>query len=66
MKKIKPLIELSKKGLYCERGDFYIVQTSIRGDVFLRVSIMNPMTTIEHLKELITEIEAIGLILINN
>lgn len=24
MKKIKPLIELSKKGLYCERGDFYI------------------------------------------
>jgi L-2,4-diaminobutyrate decarboxylase len=43
-----------------ERGDFYIVQTSIRGDIFLRVSIMNPMTTIGHLKELITEIEAIG------
>jgi hypothetical protein len=28
--------------------------------VFLRVSIMNPMTTIEHLKALLTEIEDIA------
>jgi L-2,4-diaminobutyrate decarboxylase len=47
-----------------ERGDFYIVQTSIRGDIYLRISIMNPLTTIAHLKELMTEIEAIGLSLI--
>ncbi|MDZ7877458.1 MAG: aminotransferase class I/II-fold pyridoxal phosphate-dependent enzyme [Saprospiraceae bacterium] len=39
-----------------EKGDFYIVQTTLRGEVFLRVSIMNPLTTIEHLKELIKEI----------
>jgi L-2,4-diaminobutyrate decarboxylase len=43
-----------------ERGDFYIVQTNIRGEVFLRVSIMNPLTTVEHLKELLAEIEEIG------
>jgi L-2,4-diaminobutyrate decarboxylase len=44
-----------------ERGDFYIVQTMIHGDVYLRISIMNPLTTIEHLKELLTEIEEIAL-----
>jgi glutamate/tyrosine decarboxylase-like PLP-dependent enzyme len=43
-----------------ERGDFYIVQTIIRGEVYLRVSIMNPLTTIEHLKELLSDIEEVG------
>jgi L-2,4-diaminobutyrate decarboxylase len=43
-----------------ERGDFYIVQTTIRGEVFLRVSIMNPLTTLEHLRALVEEIEEIG------
>jgi L-2,4-diaminobutyrate decarboxylase len=43
-----------------ERGDFYIVQTTLRGAVFLRVSLMNPLTTIGHLKELLAEIEEIG------
>ena len=43
-----------------ERGDFYIVQTTLRGDVFLRVSLMNPLTTIEHLEELLREIEDIA------
>ena len=43
-----------------ERGDFYIVQTTLRGDVFLRVSLMNPLTTMEHLRELLTEIERIA------
>jgi L-2,4-diaminobutyrate decarboxylase len=42
------------------RGDFYIVQTTLRGAVFLRVSLMNPLTTIEHLTALLTEIEAIA------
>ena len=42
------------------RGDFYIVQTTLRGEVFLRVSLMNPLTTIGHLTELLREIEAIA------
>jgi L-2,4-diaminobutyrate decarboxylase len=42
------------------RGDFYIVQTTLRDAVFLRVSIMNPLTTIAHLKALMDEIKAIG------
>jgi L-2,4-diaminobutyrate decarboxylase len=42
------------------RGDFYIVQTTLRGDVFLRVSIMNPQTNTAHLRVLLSEIEAIA------
>jgi L-2,4-diaminobutyrate decarboxylase len=56
LNKLNSLIRLK----LVERGDFYIVQTMIRGEVFLRVSIMNPLTTIEHLKELVREIEEIG------
>lgn len=44
-----------------ERGDFYMVQTTLRGNVFLRVSLMNPLTTLAHLKELLSEIEDIGM-----
>lgn len=43
-----------------ELGDFYIVQTALRGEVFLRVSLMNPLTNIGHLIELLTEIETIA------
>jgi L-2,4-diaminobutyrate decarboxylase len=47
-----------------ERGDFYIVQTTLRGDVFLRVSLMNPLTTLRHLRELLAEIEGIAVSLV--
>ncbi len=42
-----------------EGGRFYIVQTTLREKLYLRVSLMNPLTTIEDLKALLTEIEAI-------
>ncbi len=37
-------------------GAFYIVQTTIRGRVYLRVSLMNPLTTPEHLTRLLDEL----------
>ncbi|MFC2107365.1 pyridoxal phosphate-dependent decarboxylase family protein [Bacteroidota bacterium] len=39
-----------------ENGRFYIVQTIINGNIYLRVSIMNAFTTIEILKDLLHEI----------
>lgn len=40
-----------------EKGRYYIVQTKIKDSVYLRVSLMNPLTTKEHLKGLMEEIE---------
>jgi len=40
-----------------EEGDFYIVQTVLRGKVFLRVTLMNPFTTAKYLTELLDKIE---------
>lgn len=42
-----------------ESGEFYIVQAEIKGNLYLRVSIMNPLTTIDNLKNLITKIRNI-------
>ncbi len=38
-------------------GEFYIVQTTLRGKIFLRTTLMNPFTTPEHLVELLDKIE---------
>ena len=43
--------------LLLEDGRFYIVQTVLNGDLYLRVSLMNPTSTINELKELLQEIE---------
>jgi L-2,4-diaminobutyrate decarboxylase len=41
-------------------GRFYIVQAEIGGKIFLRLTIINPVTDIDHLKELTREVLRIG------
>ena len=43
-----------------EDGKFYIVQTQLRGQVFLRTTLMNVFTTEAVLGELLNEVEAAG------
>jgi len=43
-----------------EDGEFYIVQTKLRGIHFLRCTIMNPFTTADHLKDLLEKIKRIA------
>lgn len=40
-----------------EDGKFYIVQTVLNGELYLRVSLMNPLSTTSELQELLREIE---------
>jgi L-2,4-diaminobutyrate decarboxylase len=43
-----------------ESGAFYIVQTSLDGIGALRVTIINPLTTPDHLRDLLDAIRAVG------
>lgn len=43
-----------------EEGDFYIVQTKLRGIHYLRCTIMNPFTSLEHLTALLENIKRIA------
>ena len=48
-------IQLIKQKLL-EDGKFYIVQTILHDQMYFRVSLMNPLTTLKELKELLAEI----------
>lgn len=43
-----------------QEGNFYIVQTVLNGQLYLRVSIMNPLTTKEHMMILIKNLKALA------
>ena len=43
-----------------EDGEFYIVQTNLRGIHYLRTTIMNPFTTAEHLNALLQKVKKIA------
>jgi L-2,4-diaminobutyrate decarboxylase len=43
-----------------ESGEFYIVQTVLRGKLFLRVSLMNPLTKLTDLEDLLLKLEGIA------
>ncbi|NJB37974.1 pyridoxal phosphate-dependent decarboxylase family protein [Croceivirga sp. JEA036] len=44
-----------------EEGEYYMVQTKLRGTHYLRTSLMNPFTTLEHLKDLLQKISDLAL-----
>jgi len=41
-------------------GEFYIVQTKLRGIHYLRTTLMNPFTTVEHLGQLLGKIKEVA------
>jgi L-2,4-diaminobutyrate decarboxylase len=43
-----------------EEGKFYIVQTTLREKLYLRVSLMNPLTTVEDVRALLEEVKKIA------
>jgi L-2,4-diaminobutyrate decarboxylase len=52
-------LELRQRAL--EKGNFYLVQTTLRGVVYLRVSLMNPLTTEKELEMLLDELESFSI-----
>ncbi|APQ15915.1 pyridoxal phosphate-dependent decarboxylase family protein [Maribacter hydrothermalis] len=42
-----------------EDGEFYIVQTKLKGVHYMRITVMNPFTTLQHFKALIEKIKLI-------
>lgn len=42
-------------------GDFFVARTTLRGDVWLRTSLMNPRATIADLDALLNAIRALAL-----
>lgn len=50
--------QIRKKSL--ENGDYYFVQTELQGEVYLRVTLMNPFTEKVHLASLLEEIKRIA------
>ncbi len=43
-----------------EDGEFYLVQTKLRGTHYLRTTLMNPFTTIGHLTQLLGKIKSVA------
>lgn len=55
-------IELNKCNAFLrqhilEQEEFYMVQTTLRGDLYLRTTLMNPFTSLEDLKQLLERIK---------
>jgi L-2,4-diaminobutyrate decarboxylase len=42
-----------------KNSDYYLVQTRLNGSHYLRVSLMNPLTELDHLSQLLDEIRQV-------
>ena len=42
-----------------KNSDYYLVQTRLNGSHYLRVSLMNPLTELDHLHQLLNEIRQV-------
>ncbi len=52
--------QLALRRRIIESGEFYIVSTKIEGQVALRTTIINPLTTPEHLDQLLDSLRRHG------
>lgn len=52
--------QLTLRNELVKRGNFYITSTEVGGVRYLRLSVMNPLTKVEHIKNLMKEIEIIA------
>ncbi|WP_420400109.1 pyridoxal phosphate-dependent decarboxylase family protein [Flagellimonas sp.] len=50
----------SIRQLLLEDGEFYLVQTKLRGIHYLRTTLMNPFTTMEHLSQMLEKIKSVA------
>ena len=46
-------------------GTFYLVQTKLNDGLYLRVTLMNAFTNIDHLTAMLTEVKRIGIVISN-
>ncbi|WP_394971310.1 pyridoxal phosphate-dependent decarboxylase family protein [uncultured Croceitalea sp.] len=54
------LLNATIRQVLLEDGEFYLVQTKLRGTHYLRTSLMNPFTTPEHLNQLLDKIVTVA------
>jgi len=48
------------RGKLLHEGDFYVVQTAVDGNVYLRTTLMNPFTEIPMLESLLDRVIALA------
>lgn len=53
--------QLAIRNELVKRGDFYITTTIMNGERYLRVSVQNPDTSMEHFQKMLTAIRAVAL-----
>ena len=52
--------QLALRNAITKKGDFYISSAEVSGVRYLRLTVINPLTTLEHIEKLITEIIALA------